>query len=542
MADILGVILSWSFIILIVWSFIDQYKQKQKEESKKKELEHDNAFNIKALKMKLEALALEKCLKSGDGLLEKLNLSGLSQDELVIKILDYEDSKYKDKKNEYLNKIEKFYQEYNLRLGDIIKTILIFKKEILYKKTIQCQEFNTGKKFIKNDRNFQDYEDAKIAHDEFEELYAHVNRKQNNKIDLNEQDNKGLSQPFQPSTYYSNDKEYLKKQIKEREETIAKLRLEIDAILQDETYQTIAAIEDWDKYFDELKRQLTEEKERLEAENRAISEVSDEANRRYQGFDTEKISNKIDQVVPVIQKENSHYAKHIQSIQVPNFEKIRRYCNNLVDEHQADEMQEYLAENGRMHKAIIYDALEQFIFQLNGKTITVIDWRCAQGIASMLVIDYIREKQLDIKVEKIFLLDDNTTVMQRAYDNVSALKSNETNIYTTAIIPCPECFDEEVFNGIDYGVLSLLDNSSNDILLHLFANNSWLVDFYSYDWYDFDFKIYQGYFLCVSNQPNFVEDFDEHLLANIEGEFKNISSRDSKIGRFQRFERIFKLD
>jgi hypothetical protein len=43
-------------------------------------------------------------------------------------------------KKEYLNDIEEFNTQYNIHLGDIIKSILSLKKEILYKKTIKYQK------------------------------------------------------------------------------------------------------------------------------------------------------------------------------------------------------------------------------------------------------------------------------------------------------------------------------------------------------------------------------------------------------------------
>jgi hypothetical protein len=292
---------------------------------------------------------------------------------------------------------------------------------------------------------------------------------------------------------------------------IKHLELELDAILQDKTYQMIAAIEDWDKYFDELRQQLTEEKERLEAENRAISEVNDEANSRYQGFDSEKISNKIDPVLTGIQKENSHYAKHIQSIQVPNFERIRQYCNNLVDEHKADEMQKYLAENGKMHKALIYDALEQFIKDLEGQSVTLIDWGCGQGIASMLVLDYIREKQLDIKVSLVILIDDDIKALSRAMAQAEALKQEDL-----------------IIEAIDKVQGDIIDGNTPKI--HLFVNDKIPTDLTNIDFGD-------DYVVCLSHQTTKTIDSISQIVDG-----REISKRDGKIGRFKRFERILKLD
>ena len=73
-----------------------------------------------------------------------------------------------------------------------------------------------------------------------------------------------------------------------------------------------------------------------------------------------------------IEPELTEYSKYLQSIENINFEKIRRYCNNLQNDNKSDEMQKYLSENGKMYKAIIYDSLEQFISNLDEEVITLI--------------------------------------------------------------------------------------------------------------------------------------------------------------------------
>ena len=45
-----------------------------------------------------------------------------------------------EEKTEYLNDIEEFNTQYSLHLGELIRTILNLKKEILYKKTIKNQK------------------------------------------------------------------------------------------------------------------------------------------------------------------------------------------------------------------------------------------------------------------------------------------------------------------------------------------------------------------------------------------------------------------
>ena len=248
-------------------------------------------------------------------------------------------------------------------------------------------------------------------------------------------------------------------------------------------------------------------------------------------------------LTPLI-KVDSNYTKALKNIENSNFEKIRRYCNNLLNDNKADEMQKYLAENGKMYKALIYDALEQFISKLNKQTITLVDWGCNQGIDSMLVLDYIKEKQLDIHVKKIFLLNGSKIEIQRALENLNALKLKETEIYATNNIT-NEFFVEYELDYNDIKTIEQFNHSINDNLLHLFINRSFNVSFYEDDWYDYDFKIYHGYFLCVSQNQDIIEELNSDLIhfKNVFNKrLQDISLRDNKIGRFQRYERIFKID
>lgn len=181
-------------------------------------------------------------------------------------------------------------------------------------------------------------------------------------------------------------------------------------------------------------------------------------------------------------------------------------------------MQKYLVENGKMYKAIIYDALEQFIEKLDDETITLVDWGCSQGIGSMLVLDYIKEKQLNIVVNQIVLVDNNTTLISRAIAQIEALKQNNIEIITV--------------RSNDISELEKLKNIENNIILNLIVNDKFPVDY----------KLFKNsYFMCVSNSnKNFVDEIYENISDF--GSVENLSIRDSKIGRFDRYEKIFKIN
>jgi len=185
-------------------------------------------------------------------------------------------------------------------------------------------------------------------------------------------------------------------------------------------------------------------------------------------------------------------------------------------------MQKYLAENVRMHKALIYDALEQFISQLNEETLTLVEWGCNQGIASMLVLDYIREKQLDIEVNQVILIEDDTKALSRAMAHSQIFVSKSVKI--------------SGFDSKDKTLSTKLKNIKGSNILHIFANDTMPMKFK-----DVGFEnLANSYFMCISAiNSTFLQKLHSEISAL--SKTKTLSSRDGTIGRFKRFERIFAL-
>ena len=216
--------------------------------------------------------------------------------------------------------------------------------------------------------------------------------------------------------------------------------------------------------------------------------------------------------------ETINYNNAIRNIEVPNFEKVRRYCNNLVKNNQADAMQADLANNGKMHKALVYNALEQFIEQLQPNTIDIVDWGAGQGIYSMLIVDYIREKQLDINVGNVILIDNDATVLSRAMAQVNVLAQEDTNVSSLTMNKAK----------------SIKDFKLGNIPLHIFVNDA--IDM------DLPKKAFEkeAYYMCLSNDnENFVQKIHTKISSLMNGS-EIITNRKAKVGRFKKFEIIFK--
>ncbi|MBD3797829.1 MAG: hypothetical protein IE887_08850 [Campylobacterales bacterium] len=308
--------------------------------------------------------------------------------KLQLKTLESKLQELIEQKTEYLSVIAEFNNEYNLRLGELIRSILSLRKEILYKKTIkqqkekekykediqafeetiqtveelrstvleleeilkhiddsheqydeiqasykdlleelgrledeiktQQEELEKAKEFIDDEALQHEYQESKNHYDEFNNNYEDIKESIKNSMALNEEEkallktlykkaarlchpdivpdeqkekahelmqqlNDAYSKKeilkvkeilnllengswFKLSSDSIDDKEILKAKIDECKQNIKEIENELEALEEDETYQIIAELDDWDEYFEELKSELFKEKERLEEE------------------------------------------------------------------------------------------------------------------------------------------------------------------------------------------------------------------------------------------------------------------------------------
>ena len=526
---------------------------------------------------------------------------------------------------------------------------------------LQEKELEKTKEFIEDETIEQEYEEVNSHYQEFESEYENIKEAFENSITLNDEEKKELKSlykqaarlchpdivpdelkekahnlmqklndayskkdiskvkeilhslkngtSFEVSSETIEDKELLKIKIKEYLKNIEAIKTEIEEIKEDEIYQTIAELDNWDEYFEKLRSELEIEKERLEEifkdkikiindesynnikQNRKninkdelstlvekwivdefykihkidlnkeklamqrIMDISNQVSKEIieNGFSeinipflsakkdipihfnidsitlnmiiskSHKSDNNGKKVFSKVIPEKSKYLKHIKSIENIKFEKIRKYCENLSKANEADAMQRHLGEKGRMYKALMYSSLEVFLEKLGGETITLCDWGCSQGIASMLVLDYIKEKQLDIKVSDVILIDDDTKALGRAMIQVEALAQDTINF-----IP---------LKSDDNNISDTIKSNKNNIVLNLFANDKIPTSFWTIDYDIFD----ESYFLCVSNEnKELVDEIYENINTFID--VQDLSILNGKIGRFDKYERIFEIN
>jgi hypothetical protein len=224
-----------------------------------------------------------------------------------------------------------------------------------------------------------------------------------------------------------------------------------------------------------------------------------------------------------IRQESNKQSRDLKEIELPTFEKIRRYYSNLED---ADELHVEFAKDGKKHKALMYSALDKLFEHMDDKKlINIIEYNCGQAMDTSLLLDYIREKQLDVEVPNIILIDYNTKTLDRASLHVDILKNSD--IYVKIIQK-----QLHLLNESDLGF-----NNQNSTI-HLFSNifyydlsniNKRLLDTIPLD---------DSYFMCISPNKN---DARVDEIYNYFGSTL-ISSRDKKIGRFERYEKIFAIN
>jgi len=277
-------------------------------------------------------------------------------------------------------------------------------------------------------------------------------------------------------------------------------------------------------------------------------------NDNIQNIKNELLISKI--IIPDIVKniviENSKYNQILNKIQNPTFEKIRQvsidYILNIgnpnslhyqlnqgvtiIEEEKL--LYKYLFSYGKMHKAKLYSSFDTVIHQLKNKTINVIDWGCGQALATSLLIDYIKENRLNINLSNITLIEPSQLALSRGLLHIDVLKENPMKI--RAINKDIDCLETD----------DLLIHNSN-ITLHLFSNIL-DVEFFKLDKLFLE-KVSNSqnglnYFICVSPNINDkrnarLDMFYKYFSDNFNTEL--ISNRDSNIGNYARYEKIFKV-
>jgi len=252
-----------------------------------------------------------------------------------------------------------------------------------------------------------------------------------------------------------------------------------------------------------------------------------------------------------LQSETNQYSQQLYQIKNPNFDKIRKISidyiisignpnylhyqlnNGMTIIEEENLLYKYLLDYGKMHKAKLYSSFDTVIDQLNNKTINIIDWGCGQALATSLLMDYIKEYELNIDISNITLIEPSSLALSRGMLHIDVLKEKFITI-------------KAINKDIDSLELNDLIIDNSNVTLHLFSNIL-DVEFFRLD-REFLEKLSSSqkrlnYFICVS--PNINDKRNARLdmfYRYFNNNFKTdlISNRDSSLGSYTRYERIFK--
>lgn len=121
----------------------------------------------------------------------------------------------------------------------------------------------------------------------------------------------------------------------------------------------------------------------------------------------------------------------------------------------------YIAAYGESHKRKVFRAIEDLPFAELRESIEIVDWGCGQGLASLCLIEKMRERNLFQNIKRITLIEPSTAAINRAKLNVS-LAAPEVQLITRQLgLPPTISLDFDCISDIEY---------NKPITIHLFSN------------------------------------------------------------------------
>ena len=123
-----------------------------------------------------------------------------------------------------------------------------------------------------------------------------------------------------------------------------------------------------------------------------------------------------------------------------------------------DELAQYLVAYGAMHREKIYTALDTIINprEYFSRNITIIDWGCGQGLATMCFYDYMRNLGIEPSITQIILVEPSSFAIKRANTHLSKYTS-------TANVTCINKYINDVSS-------SDINVTKDNLVLHFFSN------------------------------------------------------------------------
>ena len=155
-------------------------------------------------------------------------------------------------------------------------------------------------------------------------------------------------------------------------------------------------------------------------------------------------------------------------------------------EHE-EQLFSYLNSYGLMHKAKLVSAFSHFPFgRIEGGNIEVFDWGCGQGMASIVLLEYLKEQGVSLTINRITLIEPSEIALKRASLHVRHL--------------APEIEIKTILKEFDSLTEENVFSSNNKVKLHLFSNILDIEAFSMQHLIDLIISTQKGtnFFVCVS--------------------------------------------
>jgi hypothetical protein len=172
------------------------------------------------------------------------------------------------------------------------------------------------------------------------------------------------------------------------------------------------------------------------------------------------------------------YFNEIKTLQNPSFQKIRKISENALSHLSRDEKDElqnqlnrgvnllssnellcqYTFAYGKMHEAKIKKALYsiQNPKEIFSNNLTIIDWGCGQGLATVCFFDFLNENNIPNKTQSIILIEPSKLALERAKLHTNLYLKDESKIKTIC----------KYLNDVQKSDI----HTSQPITLHFFSN------------------------------------------------------------------------
>ena len=204
---------------------------------------------------------------------------------------------------------------------------------------------------------------------------------------------------------------------------------------------------------------------------------------------------------------------------------------------QEEQLFSYMKSYGLMHKAKLLSAFSNFPFnEIKDKNIEIYDWSCGQGLASIVLLEYLMDNNIVLKTDRVTLIEPSGIALKRASLHVKHFDS-EVRIRTVL----------KDMDSLEITDVSCIDGS---IKLHLFSN---ILDVEAYSMQHLIETIKQGargnnYMVCVSPYISDIKTarFDSFVngfstMSQFDMIFQDVASRGEWTNNWTKLIKTFKV-